>query len=62
MPNLMKFEFRVLSLSSKNYLCWILDVKSHLDAMDLGDIIKEGNNELMQNHMNVMIFPLSLLS
>ena len=56
MSNLTKLEFVALDLSGKNYLSWILDAKIHLDAMGLGDTIKEGNNESMQNRAKAMIF------
>ena len=41
MSNLTKLEFLALDITSKNYLSWILDVEIHLDAMGLGDTIKE---------------------
>ena len=41
MSNLTKFEFVVLNISSKNYLSWVLDSEIHLDAMNLGNTIKE---------------------
>ena len=43
MSNITKLEFTVLDISGKNYLSWILDVEIHLDAMNLGNTIKEGN-------------------
>jgi len=43
MSNLAKLEFEALNISGENYLSWILDVEIHLDAMGLGDAIKEGN-------------------
>ena len=44
MSNITKLEFIVLDSSSKNYLCWILNVKIHLDAMNLRISIGEGND------------------
>lgn len=35
MTNLAKLEFEALSISSENYLPWILDVDIHLDSMAL---------------------------
>jgi len=32
-----------LDITRKNYLYWILNVEIYLDAMDLGDTIKEIN-------------------
>lgn len=43
MSNIIKLEFVTLDILSKNYLCWILDVEIHLDAMNIGISIKEGN-------------------
>ena len=43
MSNITKHEFVALDISGKNYLSWILDAEIHLDAMNLGATIKEGN-------------------
>ena len=43
MTNITKLEFAALDISDKNYLSWILDAEIHLDAMNLGNTIKEGN-------------------
>ena len=43
MSNITKLEFVALDILRKNYLSWILDVEIHLDAMDFGAMIKEGN-------------------
>ena len=43
MSNITKLEFVALDISGKDYLSWILDVELHLDAMNLGAMIKEGN-------------------
>ena len=43
MLNLTKLKFVALDVSGKNYLSWILDVELHLDAMNLGATIKQGN-------------------
>ena len=41
MSNLAKFEFFALDISGKNYLSCVLDAEIHLDAMNLGNTIKE---------------------
>ncbi|XP_042380127.1 uncharacterized protein LOC121972537 [Zingiber officinale] len=56
MSNLSKLEFVALDISGTNYLSWILDVEIHLDAMGLGDTIKDGNKESLQNRAKAMIF------
>ena len=43
-----KFEFVTVHIIRKNYLYWILNVEIHLDAIDLGDIIKERNKTSKQ--------------
>ena len=43
MSNLTKLEFVAHDISGKNYLSWILNAEIHLDAMNLGARIKEGN-------------------
>ena len=44
MSNLTKLEFVALDILDKNYLSRVLDTKIHLDAMNLGNTIKEGND------------------
>ena len=56
MSNLTKLEFVALDISGKNYLSWILDVEIHLEAMNLGDTIKDGNKASKQDHAKSMIF------
>ena len=56
MSNLTKLEFAALDISSKNYLSWILDIEIHLEAMDLGYTIKDGNEASTQNQAKAMIF------
>ena len=41
MTNITKLEFATFDISGKNYLSWILDVEIHLDAINLGNTIKE---------------------
>ena len=52
MSNLTKLEFVNLDISRKNYLSWILDAEIHLDAMNLGNTIKEIKHpySIAQNH------------
>ncbi|XP_056690139.1 uncharacterized protein [Spinacia oleracea] len=56
MSNLTKLELAALDITGKNYLSWVLDAEIHLDAKDLGDTIKEGNKETIQNKAKAMIF------
>ncbi|XP_060183219.1 uncharacterized protein LOC132613191 [Lycium barbarum] len=56
MANLMKLEFVALDISGKNYLSWVLDAEIHLDAMGLGDTIKEKNKASNQENAKAMIF------
>jgi hypothetical protein len=45
MSNLTKLEFVALDISGKNYLSWILDIEIHLEAMNLGETIRDGNDK-----------------
>jgi len=56
MANLTKLEFVVLYSLGENYLSWVLDAEIHLDAMGLGDSIKEENKASKQNYVRAMIF------
>ena len=56
MSNLTKLEFVALDISGKNYPSWILDTEIHLDAMNLGNTIKEGNQASMQDRAKSLIF------
>ena len=56
MLNLTKLEFVALDISRKNYLSWILDAEIHLDAMNLGNTIKEGNQASLQDCAKSLIF------
>ena len=55
MSNLTKLEFMTLDITGKNYLSWILDAKIHLDAMNLGAVIKEGNQSSFQDCAKALI-------
>ena len=56
MSNITKFEFATLDISGKNYLKCTLDAEIHLDATNLGEIIKEENEASLQDHAKAMIF------
>ena len=56
MSNLTKLEFAALDISSKNYLSWTLDAEIHLEAKNLGDTIKVGNQASLQDRAKSMIF------
>ncbi|KAI5311829.1 hypothetical protein L3X38_041002 [Prunus dulcis] len=56
MSNLMKLVFVALNISGKNYLMWILDAEIHLNAKNLENTIKEGNEASVHDHSKVMIF------
>ncbi|XP_012834489.1 PREDICTED: uncharacterized protein LOC105955317 [Erythranthe guttata] len=56
MANITKLEFAALDISGRNYLTWILDAEIHLNAMNLGNTIKDGNEESEQDKGKSMIF------
>ena len=56
MANLSKLEFTALDITGNNYLSWILDVEMHLNAMNLGTTIKEGNQASLQDRTKELIF------
>ena len=56
MSNLTKLEFVALDISGNNYLSWILDVEIHLDVMNLGVTIREGNQSSLQDCAKALIF------
>ncbi|XP_060177704.1 uncharacterized protein LOC132607629 [Lycium barbarum] len=56
MDNLTKLEFAALNILGKNYLSWMLDAEIHLDAMGLGDTIKDQNKASKQDCAKTMIF------
>ena len=55
MTNITKLEFAALDISGKNYLSWIFDAEIHLDAMNLGNTIKEGNIVSQQDRAKALI-------
>ena len=56
MSNITKLEFMALDILRKNYLSWMLDAEIHLNAMNLGATIKEGNQASLQDHAKALIF------
>ncbi|XP_012844094.1 PREDICTED: uncharacterized protein LOC105964129 [Erythranthe guttata] len=56
MANITKLEFVALDISGRNYLTWILDAQIHLNAMNLENTIKDGNEESEQDKTKSMIF------
>lgn len=45
-----------LDISGKNYLSWVFDAETHLDAKSIGDAITYGNDSSSQNNTKAMIF------
>ena len=43
MSNIMKLQYVALRIDGKNYIEWAPDTSLHLESMDIGDVIKEGN-------------------
>ena len=62
MSNLTKLEFVALDITGKNYLSWILDAEIQLDTMNLGAVIKEGNQASLQDRTKALIFLRHLIS
>ena len=56
MSNLAKLEFVALDILGKIYLFWVLDAEIHLDAMNLGNTIKEENDASLQDRAKALIF------
>ena len=56
MANLAKLDFVALNITGKNYLTWVVDTKIHLEAMNLGETIREENNTSSQDRAKAMIF------
>ena len=56
MSNLTNLEFVALDITGKNYLSRTLDAKIHLDATNLGDALKEGNQASLQECPITLIF------
>ncbi|XP_070057526.1 uncharacterized protein [Nicotiana tomentosiformis] len=56
MTDIMKKKFVALKISGKNYMTWVLDAEIHLDAMGLGDAIKDKNKASTQDCAKALIF------
>ncbi|XP_015087049.1 uncharacterized protein LOC107030191 [Solanum pennellii] len=56
MANLTKLESVALQSLDRNYLSWVLDAEIHLDAMGIGDSIKEENKASKQKCARAIIF------
>ena len=56
MSNLEKLKFVALNILGKNYLSWDLNAKIHLDAINLGNTIKEGNDASLQDRARALVF------
>ena len=56
MSNYTKLEFAALDISGRNYLSWILDIEIHLDAMEIGRTITNGNSASLKDRARAMIF------
>ena len=56
MSKISYLNFITLDISGKNYLSWILDAEINLEAANLGETIKEGNQRSLQDRAKALIF------
>ena len=56
MSKISSLSFNPLDISGKNYLSWILDAEINLEAENLGETIKEGNQRSPQDLAKTLIF------
>ena len=56
MSKISYLNFIALDISGKNYLSWILYAKINLEAANLGETIKEGNQSSLQDRAKALIF------
>ncbi|XP_070015082.1 uncharacterized protein [Nicotiana sylvestris] len=56
MTDIMKRKFVALEISGKNYMTWVLDAEIHLDAMGLGDAIKDKTKASTQDSAKALSF------
>ena len=56
MSKISSLNFIALDISGKNYLSWILDAEINLDAANLGETIKEGNQMSLHDRAKALIF------
>ena len=55
MSNITKLEFVALDISGSRNVSWILDTELHLDAMNVGATIKQGNQASLQDRIKALI-------
>ncbi|XP_070017334.1 uncharacterized protein [Nicotiana sylvestris] len=56
MSDIIKRKFIAREISGKNYMTWVLDAEIHLDAMGLGDAIKDKDKASTQDCAKALIF------
>ena len=56
MSKISSLSFVALDISDKNYLSWILDAEINLEAGNLGETIKEGNQRSLLDRAKALIF------
>ena len=56
MSKFSSLSFIALDISSKNYLSWILDAEINLEAGNLEETIKKGNQRSLQDRAKALIF------
>ena len=56
MSKISSLSFVALDISGKNYLSWVLDAEINLEAGNLGETIKEGNQRSLQDRAKALIF------
>ena len=56
MSKISSLSFVALDISGKNYLSWVLDAEINLEARNLGETIKEGNQRSLQDRAKALIF------
>ena len=56
MSKISYLSFIALDISGKNYLSWVLNVEINLEAGNLGETIKEGNQMSLQDRAKALIF------
>ncbi|XP_070662202.1 uncharacterized protein [Malus domestica] len=56
MANLAKLDFVALDITGKNYLTWVVDVKIHLEAGNLGETINDEKSASSQDRAKAIIF------
>ncbi|XP_026451165.1 uncharacterized protein LOC113351382 [Papaver somniferum] len=54
--SLSKVNFKILDISGKNYLSWVLDAEVHLGASSLDKTITKDNKESQEDRSKALIF------